>query len=183
MFNILNQTDLQLGLPGLFLDICIAGLRDVPSFPTISISLHWSSCEGMSSSLSSVIVDSLPWIWIGTAHSVGKLSSSTSLRITVHEGSCFCCLHVQALRLERWVTWFASPEIKIQRTIITPVKEDQVWRNSNLICIMSVTLHIPNFKSLSQKTAEKSLENLTANCYGETDGEQTKSPTGKPVGY
>ena len=35
-----------------------------------------------------------------------------------------------------------------------------MWRNSYLICIMSWQIHIPNFKSISEKTSEKSLVNL-----------------------
>ena len=42
---------------------------------------------------------------------------------------------------------------------MTPVKLGHAWRNSKLICIMSWQIHIPNFKSIFQKTAEKSLEN------------------------
>ena len=35
----------------------------------------------------------------------------------------------------------------------------QAWQNSNLICTMSIPIHIPNLKSISRKTAEKSPEN------------------------
>ena len=45
------------------------------------------------------------------------------------------------------------------RRAITPVKVRQVWQISNLICIMSILIHIPNFKSTFQKAEEKSLEN------------------------
>ena len=47
----------------------------------------------------------------------------------------------------------------LQRAL-TPVKEGQAWRNSNLSCIESKAIHIQNFNWISQKTAEKSLENL-----------------------
>ena len=48
---------------------------------------------------------------------------------------------------------------EIEQTAITPVKIVQAWRNSNLICFTSLQIHIPNFKSISQNTAEKSMEN------------------------
>ena len=43
--------------------------------------------------------------------------------------------------------------------VITQEKVRQTQPNSNLICIMSRQIHIPNFKSISQRTTEKSLEN------------------------
>ena len=46
---------------------------------------------------------------------------------------------------------------KIQ--IFTPVKVGQAWCNLSLICIMSIPIHIPNFKSIFQNTAEKSMGN------------------------
>ena len=48
---------------------------------------------------------------------------------------------------------------KFLQRAITPVKGGQPWPNWNLSCIMSWQIHIPNFKSISQSTAEKSLEN------------------------
>ena len=38
-------------------------------------------------------------------------------------------------------------------------KVDQMRQKSNLICIMWRQIHIPNFRSISQKTGEKSSEN------------------------
>ena len=48
---------------------------------------------------------------------------------------------------------------KFLQRAITPVKVCQAWWNLNLICIMSMSIHIPDFNSKSQKTTEKSLEN------------------------
>ena len=42
----------------------------------------------------------------------------------------------------------------------SPVKVGQVWRKLNLICVKSWQIHIPNFKSIAQKTTEKSMVNL-----------------------
>ena len=54
-----------------------------------------------------------------------------------------------------------SPENEIlaKGKFITHVKEVQTGQKSNLICIMSRPIHIPNFRSVSQKTGEKNLEN------------------------
>ena len=41
----------------------------------------------------------------------------------------------------------------------TPVKADQAWPNCKLSCIISWQIHIPNFKSISQTTTDKSPEN------------------------
>ena len=49
---------------------------------------------------------------------------------------------------------------KFQQRAITPVKVRKAWQNSNLNSIKSKPIHLPNFKSISQKTAEKSPENL-----------------------
>ena len=46
----------------------------------------------------------------------------------------------------------------LQRAI-TLVKVGQTRQKSNLICFMSREIHIPNFKSISQRTTEKSSEN------------------------
>ena len=51
---------------------------------------------------------------------------------------------------------------KFQQRAITPVKVGQAWRNSHLICFMSRQIHMPNFKSISQKMAVKSSENLNS---------------------
>ena len=76
-------------------------------------------------------------------------------------------------------------QIKIRKTkfsqrAITPVKVSQVWRNSNLIW----QIHIPNFKLISQKTAEKSLENrsVTDRQTDRQTASKLRSP-GKPIQY
>ena len=43
--------------------------------------------------------------------------------------------------------------------MLNATKVGKAWQNPNLICIMSRQIHIPNFKSISQMTAEESLEN------------------------
>ena len=49
-------------------------------------------------------------------------------------------------------------KVKLMQRVMTHVK-DQKKQKSNLICIISWQIHIPNFKFLSEKAAEKSLEN------------------------
>ena len=66
-----------------------------------------------------------------------------------------------------------------------PVEVCQVWQNSNLIWIMLWQIHIPNFKSIYQKTTEKSPENWSVTdrlTDGQTDSEQINSLPGKLVG-
>ena len=53
---------------------------------------------------------------------------------------------------------------KVQKTLslqsaISEEKISKICQKSNLICITSRQIHIPNYKSISQKTGEKSLEN------------------------
>ena len=52
-----------------------------------------------------------------------------------------------------------SMENKILGKSNTCVKERQAQQNSHMIFIISRPIHIPNLKSISYKTAEKSLEN------------------------
>ena len=80
------------------------------------------------------------------------------------------------------------PRFHRGRGLITPVEVGQAWRKSNLICILSWQIHILNFKSISQKTAEKSLENWSVTdgqtdwqTDWQTDSEQTKSPPGRKL--
>ena len=47
---------------------------------------------------------------------------------------------------------------KFQQRAITCVKVGQMQPKSNLICIMSRQIHIPNFKSICQRTTVKSSE-------------------------
>ena len=69
-----------------------------------------------------------------------------------------------------------SGKLNFCKKAMAPVKVSQAWLKSNLWQI-----HIPNFKSISQKTAEKSLKNWSVwRTDGRTDGEQTKSPPPPP---
>ena len=46
---------------------------------------------------------------------------------------------------------------KFLQRALTPVKEGQAWRNSNLICIESKAIHIQNLKRLQRKVRKKNL--------------------------
>ena len=50
-------------------------------------------------------------------------------------------------------------KMKFIQRAVTHVKVGQTQQKSNLICIMSRQIYITNFRSISQKTGEKSLEN------------------------
>ena len=50
-------------------------------------------------------------------------------------------------------------------------------RKLNLICITSRAVHIPNFKSISQRMAKECLQTDR-----QTNSVQTKIPPGKPLG-
>ena len=52
-----------------------------------------------------------------------------------------------------------SKKTKFYRRTITPAKLRKALLNSNSICIMSRQIHVTNFKSISKRTTEKSLEN------------------------
>ena len=75
-------------------------------------------------------------------------------------------------------------ERKVRKTKFLLKAITQTWQKSNLICMMSRQIHIPNFKSISERTTEKSSENRVDGhrvdwlTDGQTDGEETWSPPG-----